>query len=41
MAREVIVNGRALEKLRAWVRWQNAKPDDGLSILEEMIRRAA
>ena len=41
MAREVIVNGRALEKLRAWVRWQNAKPDDGLLILEERIRRAA
>jgi anthranilate phosphoribosyltransferase len=41
MAREVIVTGRALDKLRAWVSWQNAKPDDGLPLLEEMIRRAA
>jgi anthranilate phosphoribosyltransferase len=41
MAREVIVNGRALDKLRAWVSWQNTNPDDGLTILDEIIRRAA
>jgi anthranilate phosphoribosyltransferase len=41
MAREAIANGSALEKLRAWVRWQNARPDDGLPILEGMIRQVA
>jgi anthranilate phosphoribosyltransferase len=40
MAREAIATGRALEKLRAWVSWQNATPDDGLPRLEEMIRQA-
>jgi anthranilate phosphoribosyltransferase len=41
MAREVIANGSALEKLRAWVSWQNARPDDGMPILDRMIRRAS
>jgi anthranilate phosphoribosyltransferase len=41
MAREAIAKGSALEKLRAWVSWQNARPDDGLPILEGMIRRAS
>jgi anthranilate phosphoribosyltransferase len=40
MAREAIRAGKALEKLRAWVSWQNAKPEDGLSKLERMIARA-
>jgi anthranilate phosphoribosyltransferase len=40
MAREAITKGIALEKLRTWVRWQNTRPDDGLPILEGMIRRA-
>jgi hypothetical protein len=41
IAYQPIVNGRALDKLRAWVSWQNAEPDDGLPILDEMIRRVA
>ena len=41
MAREAIASGSALEKLRAWVRWQNTGPDDGVPILEGMIRRAS
>ena len=40
MARGVIMNGRALDKLRAWVSWRR-KPDDGLPILEDVIRQAA
>jgi anthranilate phosphoribosyltransferase len=40
MAREAITRGRALEKLRTWVSWQNAKPNDGLPTLESMIGRA-
>ena len=41
MAREAIVNGSALEKLRAWVTWQNAKPEDGLPTLDRMLRQAS
>lgn len=37
MAREAVADGRALEKLRDWVAWQNEKPGDGLPTLEEMI----
>jgi anthranilate phosphoribosyltransferase len=41
MAREAIANGHALEKLQAWVRWQNARPDDGLPTLEAMMGRVS
>jgi len=41
MAREAIANGSALEKLRAWVTWQNTQPGDGLPTLECMIARAS
>ncbi|MGA1841111.1 MAG: anthranilate phosphoribosyltransferase [bacterium] len=37
MAREAVSDGRALEKLRDWVAWQNEKPGDGLPTLEKMI----
>jgi anthranilate phosphoribosyltransferase len=37
MSREAIADGRALEKLRAWVTWQNHKPEDGLPVLEKMM----
>jgi len=39
MARDAIEDGRALEKLRSWVTWQNVKPGDGMPVLEEMIRQ--
>jgi anthranilate phosphoribosyltransferase len=39
-AREAIRTGRALEKLRAWVQWQNAEPGSGLAKLERMIAKA-
>lgn len=38
MAKEAIEEGRALEKLRAWVTWQNVRPEDGLPVLEKMIK---
>ena len=41
LAREAIANGSALEKLRAWVTWQNATPADGLPTLERMIAQAS
>jgi anthranilate phosphoribosyltransferase len=41
MAREAIANGRALEKLQSWVRWQNTEPDDGVPIFEAMMKRAS
>jgi anthranilate phosphoribosyltransferase len=41
MAREAIADGRALQKLRAWVTWQNARPDDGLPTLERMLGHAS
>jgi anthranilate phosphoribosyltransferase len=41
LAREAIANGSALEKLRAWVTWQNATPADGLPTLERMITQAS
>ncbi len=40
MAREAIANGSALEKLRAWVTWQNDTPETGLPVLEKMIAQA-
>jgi anthranilate phosphoribosyltransferase len=41
MAGEAIANGSALEKLRAWVTWQNATPADGLPTLERMLALAS
>lgn len=41
LASRTLANGGALGKLREWVRWQNAVPDDGLPLLEKMIARAA
>jgi hypothetical protein len=41
MARQAVANGSALAKLRAWVTWQNAKPDDGVPTLERMLERAS
>lgn len=40
LAQAAIADGRALEKLRSWVRWQNQTPEDGLPILEKMIKAA-
>jgi len=40
MARKAIADGKALEKLRDWVSWQNEKPEDGLPILEKQIQAA-
>jgi anthranilate phosphoribosyltransferase len=40
LARSAIENGKALEKLRDWVTWQNIKPEDGLPVLEKMIGQA-
>jgi len=40
MARNAIGDGRALEKLKTWVSWQNDKPEDGLPTLEKMIQQA-
>ncbi|HUG78485.1 MAG TPA: anthranilate phosphoribosyltransferase [Burkholderiales bacterium] len=39
MAREAAANGSALKKLRAWVSWQNGRPEDGLPTLEKMLKR--
>ena len=41
MASEAIANGSALEKLRAWVTWQNATPTDGMPTLERMLALAS
>jgi anthranilate phosphoribosyltransferase len=40
LARQAIADGRALEKLRSWVTWQNEKPEDGLPALEAVLERA-
>jgi anthranilate phosphoribosyltransferase len=40
-ARAAIRSGNAEKKLRAWVSWQNAKPEDGLPILDRMIAQAS
>ena len=40
MARNAITAGKALEKLRDWVTWQNEKPEDGLETLDERIQQA-
>jgi anthranilate phosphoribosyltransferase len=37
MARQGIAEGKAMDKLRDWVTWQNDKPEDGLPTLEKMI----
>jgi len=37
MARGAVKEGRAVEKLRDWVTWQNEKPDDGIPTLEKML----
>ena len=39
MARAAIRDGRALQKLRAWVTWQNADPQAGLPKLERLLGR--
>jgi anthranilate phosphoribosyltransferase len=41
MARSAVRNGSAAKKLREWVTWQNAKPQDGLPVLERMIAQAS
>jgi anthranilate phosphoribosyltransferase len=41
MARAAIRSGNAEKKLRAWVSWQNAKPEDGLPILGRMVAQAS
>jgi anthranilate phosphoribosyltransferase len=41
MAREAIRSGDAEKKLRAWVTWQNARPEDGLPVLDRMIAQAS
>jgi anthranilate phosphoribosyltransferase len=40
MARQAIGDGRALEKLRSWVTWQNERPENGLPVFEAMLERA-
>jgi anthranilate phosphoribosyltransferase len=40
MARNAIADGKALEKLRDWVTWQNDTPEDGLPVLEQKIQEA-
>ena len=40
LAKEVVANGLALEKLRQWVMWQNERPEDGLQILDRMLKLA-
>lgn len=37
MARAAIRDGRAMQKLRDWVTWQNADPGAGLTTLERML----
>lgn len=37
MARAAIQDGRALQKLRDWVVWQNQTPDGGLPTLDRML----
>ncbi len=39
MARAAIRDGRALQKLRDWVAWQNATPAAGLTTLDRMLAR--
>lgn len=39
MARAAIRDGRALQKLRDWVAWQNATPAAGLTTLDRMLGR--
>jgi anthranilate phosphoribosyltransferase len=39
MAKEALADGRALNKLRDWVTWQNDSPEQGLPTLEKMIEK--
>ena len=39
MARAAIRDGRAMQKLRDWVTWQNADPGAGLTTLERMLAK--
>jgi anthranilate phosphoribosyltransferase len=39
MSRQAIADGKAMDKLRDWVTWQNETPEDGLPTLEKMIAR--
>ena len=39
MAREAVLSGKALAKLRDWVTWQNLRPEDGLPTLEKMLEQ--
>lgn len=41
MARHAIRDGKAEKKLRAWVTWQNARPEDGLPTLDRMVAQAS
>ena len=40
MARQSLADGRAYEKLREWVTWQNENPGDGIPKLEKMTALA-
>jgi len=37
MARQAVAEGKAVEKLRDWVTWQNETPEDGIPTLEKML----
>ncbi len=37
MARDAVLGGKAVAKLRDWVTWQNVRPEDGLGTLEAML----
>jgi anthranilate phosphoribosyltransferase len=39
MAKQAVSDGRALDKLRDWVTWQNDTPQDGLPTLDKMIEK--
>ena len=39
MAKGAIKDGKAVDKLRDWVTWQNEKPEDGLPTLEAMLKQ--
>jgi anthranilate phosphoribosyltransferase len=41
IARQALRTGAAAKKLRAWVTWQNARPEDGLATLDRMTTKAS
>jgi anthranilate phosphoribosyltransferase len=41
LARDLIVSGKAVAKLREWVACQNQDPNAGVAKLEEVMRRAS